>query len=43
VADDRRTLYVHFLDAPDEQASAADIKALYERLIMELEGQEVAS
>lgn len=40
VADDRRTLYVHFLDAPDEQARAAGIKALYERRILELEGRE---
>jgi multicomponent Na+:H+ antiporter subunit E len=43
VADDRRFLYVHFLDAPDEGARAAEIKDLYERLIMELEGQEVVS
>ncbi len=40
VADDRRTLYVHFLDAPDTEARAAGIKALYERWIMRLEGQE---
>jgi len=26
VADDRRTLYVHFLDAPNRQARAADSK-----------------
>ena len=43
VADDRRFLYVHFLDAPDETARAAEIKDLYERLIMELEGQEVSA
>jgi multisubunit Na+/H+ antiporter MnhE subunit len=43
VSDDRRFLYVHFLDAPDEKARAAEIKDLYERLIMELEGQEVFS
>jgi multisubunit Na+/H+ antiporter MnhE subunit len=43
VADDRRVLYVHFLDAPDESARAAEVKALYERLIMQLEGQEVVS
>ena len=40
VADDRRTLYVHFLDAPDEAARAAGIKALYERRILQLEGRE---
>jgi multicomponent Na+:H+ antiporter subunit E len=40
VADDRRTLYVHFLDAPDREARAAGIKALYERRIIQLEGQE---
>ncbi|HEU4698912.1 MAG TPA: Na+/H+ antiporter subunit E [Gemmatimonadales bacterium] len=40
VADDRRTLYVHFLDAPDRAARAAGIKALYERRILELEGGE---
>jgi multicomponent Na+:H+ antiporter subunit E len=39
VADDRRTLYVHFLDAPDAEARAAGIKALYERRILQLEGQ----
>jgi multicomponent Na+:H+ antiporter subunit E len=42
VADDRRTLYVHFLDAPDEEARAAGIKALYERRILQLEGQEIS-
>ena len=40
VADDRRTLYVHFLDAPDPQARAAEMKALYERRILRLEGRE---
>jgi multisubunit Na+/H+ antiporter MnhE subunit len=40
VADDRRTLYVHFLDAPDRQARAADVKALYERRIIQMEGRE---
>ena len=40
VADDRRTLYVHFLDAPDAEARAAGIKALYERRIIQREGQE---
>jgi len=39
VADDRRTIYVHFLDAPDRQASAAGMKALYERRIIQMEGQ----
>ena len=42
VADDRRMLYVHFLDAPDGQARAAGIKALYERRILELEGRETS-
>ena len=40
VADDRRTLYVHFLDAPDAAARAAGMKALYERWILQLEGEE---
>jgi multisubunit Na+/H+ antiporter MnhE subunit len=40
VADDRRTLYVHFLDAPDRQARAAEVKALYERRIIRMEGRE---
>jgi multisubunit Na+/H+ antiporter MnhE subunit len=39
VADDRRTLFVHFLDAPDVGARAADVKALFERRIIEMEGQ----
>ena len=43
VADDRRTLYVHFLDAPDPAARAAGMKALYERRIRQLEGEEFAS
>lgn len=38
VADDRRTIYVHFLDAPDHAARAAEAKALYERRIIQLEG-----
>ena len=42
VADDRRTIYVHFLDAPDTGARAADVKALYERRILEIEGQEAS-
>lgn len=40
VADDRRTIYVHFLHAPDAEARAAGTKALYERRILEIEGQE---
>lgn len=40
VADDRRWLYVHFLDAPDTTARAAGVKSLYERWIVELEGRE---
>lgn len=39
VADDRRTLYVHFLHAPDAEARAAGVKALYERRILRLEGE----
>jgi multicomponent Na+:H+ antiporter subunit E len=39
VADDRRTLFVHFLDAPDVRARAADVKTLFERRILEMEGQ----
>jgi len=42
VADDRRTLYVHFLDAPDPEARAAGIKALFERRIVQLEGPETS-
>jgi multisubunit Na+/H+ antiporter MnhE subunit len=42
VADDRRTLFVHFLDAPDPRARAAEVKALYERWILEMEGQETS-
>jgi multisubunit Na+/H+ antiporter MnhE subunit len=42
VADDRRTLYVHFLDAPDREARGADMKALYERRIIRIEGWEGA-
>lgn len=40
VADDRRTLFVHFLDAPDPRARADGVKRLYERRIRQLEGQE---
>ena len=42
VADDRRTLFVHFLDAPDPQVRAAEMKALYERRILQLEGRETS-
>lgn len=42
VADDRRTLFVHFLDAPDVRARAEDVKALYERRILQLEGRETS-
>ena len=42
VADDRRTLYVHFLDAPDTRARAADMKAMYERRILRIEGEEMS-
>ncbi len=40
VADDRKFIYVHFLDAPDVAKRAAEIKELYERLIIELEGPQ---
>ena len=40
VADDRRTLFVHFLDAPDPRARAAEVKALYERRILQMEGRD---
>ena len=39
VADDRSALFVHFLNAPDEGARAAEIKALFERRILILEGR----
>jgi multisubunit Na+/H+ antiporter MnhE subunit len=42
VADDRRTLFVHFLDAPDGPARAAEMKALYERYILRIEGPETS-
>ena len=42
VADDRRTLFVHFLHAPDGQARAADVKQLYERWILQIEGQRTS-
>jgi multicomponent Na+:H+ antiporter subunit E len=37
VADNRRTLFVHFLDAPDLHARAAEVKRLYERWIIKME------
>lgn len=40
VADDRDAIYVHFLHAPDVRARAMEMKALYERRILQLEGQE---
>jgi multicomponent Na+:H+ antiporter subunit E len=40
VADDRRTLFVHFLDAPDIGVRAAQVKSLFERRILEMEGEE---
>lgn len=40
VSDDRRTLYVHFLDAPDPVARGAEMKRMYERHIIDLEGPE---
>jgi multisubunit Na+/H+ antiporter MnhE subunit len=42
VSDDRRTIFVHFLDAPDVHARAADVKALFERRILQIEGQETS-
>lgn len=42
VAGDRRTIFVHFLHAPDVGARAADVKALYERRILQLEGRETS-
>jgi multisubunit Na+/H+ antiporter MnhE subunit len=43
VSDDRRSLYVHLLDAPDIPERVAGIKALYERWIVQLEGEETNS
>lgn len=37
VADDRRSLYVHMLDAPSDERAIARFKRLYERWIVELE------
>ena len=41
VADDLKVLYVHFLDAPDTAARAAEVKALYEERIIRMEGREI--
>ncbi len=41
VSDDRRTLYVHYLHAPDPSARAATSKALYERWIIRMEGRGI--
>ena len=38
VAEDRSALFVHFLHAPDEEARAAEVKALFEHRIRTLEG-----
>lgn len=43
ISDDRRSMYVHLLDAPDPGARIAGIKALYERHILGMEGREVSS
>lgn len=43
VSDDRRSMYVHLLDAPDPDARIAGIKALYERHILGMEGAEISS
>jgi multisubunit Na+/H+ antiporter MnhE subunit len=40
VADEMKFLYVHFLDAPDTVARAAEVKALYEERIIRMEGRE---
>lgn len=37
VADDRRRLYIHLLNAPSEEAAIARFKRLYERRVLELE------
>ena len=38
VSDDRRTLYIHALDAPDPGAIIADIQATFEDRIRRIEG-----
>lgn len=42
VSDDRRSMYVHLLDAPDQEARIAGIKALYESHILKLEGTDIS-
>lgn len=37
VADDHRSLYIHLLNAPSEEAAVARFKRLYERRVLELE------
>ena len=41
VADDLSLIYVHFLDAPDRVAKGEEMKRLYERRIIQMEGGEV--
>jgi multicomponent Na+:H+ antiporter subunit E len=41
VAEDLKTLYVHFLDAPDPAARGAEMKSLYEKRIIRMEGGDV--
>jgi multicomponent Na+:H+ antiporter subunit E len=38
VSEDRRTLYVHLLDAPDQKRAAAEFKDMYETWIRRAEG-----
>ena len=40
VSDDLSLLYVHFLDAPNPEARAGEIKALYEERIIRMEGNK---
>lgn len=40
IAPDHRSLYVHFLDAPDPAAQVAYMKRIYESRIRRLEGPE---
>ena len=40
VSDDLSTIYVHFLDAPDRATRGAEMKALYESRIVQMEGRE---
>jgi multicomponent Na+:H+ antiporter subunit E len=40
VSDDMKTLYVHFIHAPDTVARGAEMKALYESRIIRIEGRE---